>query len=76
VGDRSAPQLFWVIKNGINMTGMPSFGLAGAKDDDIWSIVAFLKFMPTVSEAEYQVWTAPAPTEDQSPAVVPKSANE
>jgi mono/diheme cytochrome c family protein len=76
VGDRSAPQLFWVIKNGINMTGMPSFGLAGAKDDDIWSIVAFLKFLPTVSEAEYQVWTAPAPTEDQSPAVVPKSANE
>ena len=42
VGDRSASQLFWVIKNGINMTGMPSFGLAGAKDKEIWSIVVFL----------------------------------
>jgi mono/diheme cytochrome c family protein len=76
VGDRSAPQLFWVIKNGINMTGMPSFGLAGAKDDDIWSIVAFLKFLPTVSEAEYQVWTAPALREDQSPAVLRKPENQ
>jgi hypothetical protein len=51
--------LFWVIKNGINMTGMPSFALAGAKDDEIWSIVAFLKKLPNVSEADYKVWTAP-----------------
>ena len=29
-----------IIKNGINMTGMPSFELAGAKDDEIWSIAA------------------------------------
>ena len=36
-------QLFWVIKNGINMTGMPSFAAAGAKDDELWSVVAFLK---------------------------------
>ena len=32
VGEISPAQLFWVIKNGINMTGMPSFALAGAKD--------------------------------------------
>ena len=24
--DRQPPQLFWVVKNGIKMTGMPSFG--------------------------------------------------
>jgi mono/diheme cytochrome c family protein len=52
-------QLFWVIKNGINMTGMPSFALAGAKDEDIWSIVAFLKKLPSISEADYKAWTAP-----------------
>jgi mono/diheme cytochrome c family protein len=33
VDHRSPAQLFWVVKNGINMTGMPSFALAGAKDD-------------------------------------------
>ena len=58
VDHRSPAQLFWVVKNGINMTGMPSFALAGAKDEEIWQIVAFLKKLPTVSEADYKSWTA------------------
>ena len=62
VSDRTPAQLFWVIKNGINMTGMPSFAIAGASDDDIWSIVAFLKKLPSVSEADYKSWTAAPPT--------------
>lgn len=53
----SAAQLFWVIKHGINMTGMPSFEQAGASDDEIWSIVAFVKKLPSVSEADYKAWT-------------------
>jgi Cytochrome C oxidase, cbb3-type, subunit III len=60
VGELSPAQLFWVVKNGINMTGMPSFALAGAKDDEIWSIVAFLKKLPGVSEADYKTWTTQA----------------
>ena len=60
VGERTPAQLFWVIKNGINMTGMPSFALAGAKDDDIWKIVAFLTKLPAVSEADFKSWTAQA----------------
>jgi mono/diheme cytochrome c family protein len=58
VKDLTPAQLFWVVKNGINMTGMPSFALAGVKDDEIWSIVAFLKKLPGVSEADYKAWTA------------------
>ena len=58
VGELSPAQLFWVIRNGINMTGMPSFAQAGARDDEIWSIVAFLKKLPSVSEADYKAWTA------------------
>ena len=61
VNDRTPPQLFWVIKNGINMTAMPSFAIAGASDDDIWSIVAFLKKLPGVSETDYKSWTATPP---------------
>ena len=57
VSDTSPAQLFWVVKNGINMTGMPSFAQAGAKDEEIWSIVAFLKKLPSVSEADYKAWT-------------------
>jgi mono/diheme cytochrome c family protein len=58
VDQRSPAQLFWVVKHGINMTGMPSFELAGVKDDEIWSIVAFLKKLPKVSETDYKTWTA------------------
>ena len=53
-------ELFFVIKNGINMTGMPSFAQAGAKDDEIWSLAAFVKKLPGVSDANYKAWTAGA----------------
>ena len=56
--DRTASQLFWAIKNGIKFTGMPSFGLAGVSDQDIWSIVAFIKALPNMSDADYKAWTA------------------
>jgi mono/diheme cytochrome c family protein len=66
VGEATPSQLFWVIKNGINMTGMPSFGAAGAKDNEIWAVVAFLKKLPSVSEADYKAWTTSAtPTQQQ-----------
>jgi len=55
---RTPAELFWVIKNGINMTGMPSFGLAGAKDEDLWKVVAFLKKLPEVKDEEFKAWTA------------------
>ena len=60
VDQRTPSQLFWVVKNGINMTGMPSFALAGAKDEEIWAIAAFLKKLPSVSEADYKAWTTSA----------------
>lgn len=58
VNDRSPAELFWVVKNGINMTGMPSFGAIEMPDGEIWQIVAFLKKLPTVKEAEFKAWTA------------------
>ena len=67
VNERTPEQLFWVVKNGINMTGMPSFALAGAKDDDIWKIVAYLKKLPSVTEADYKAWTAPPPVPAAAP---------
>jgi cytochrome c553 len=71
VDDLTPSQLFWVIKNGINMTGMPGFGAAGATDEDIWAIVAFLKKLPSVSEADYKTWTAPPAAAAPSPAAAP-----
>jgi mono/diheme cytochrome c family protein len=56
--DRTASQLFWAIKNGIKFTGMPSFGLAGASDEQIWMIAAFIKNLPSISDADYKALTA------------------
>jgi mono/diheme cytochrome c family protein len=58
VGSLEPRELFWVVKNGIKMTGMPSFGAAGVPDPEIWSIVAFLKKLPTVSDTDFKAWTA------------------
>ncbi len=51
-------RIFWVVKNGIKMTGMPGFSMIGADDKEIWSIAAFVKMLPKVSDADYKAWTA------------------
>jgi mono/diheme cytochrome c family protein len=70
--DTTAAQIFWVVKNGINMTGMPSFGRVGAEDKEIWSIAAFVKKLPSVSDSDYKSWTA-APAPAASPAAAPSN---
>jgi mono/diheme cytochrome c family protein len=57
---RQAPigQIFWVVKNGIKMTGMPSFGRIGVGDDEIWRIAAFVRKFPNVSAADFKAWTS------------------
>ena len=50
---------FWVIKHGINMTGMPGFALIEVPDQEIWTIAAFVKKLPAVSEGDYKAWSAP-----------------
>ena len=58
VPNRDPRELFWVVKNGIKMTGMPSFGAIDVPDQEIWAIAAFLKKLPTVTDDDYKVWTA------------------
>jgi mono/diheme cytochrome c family protein len=59
--ERTPPALFWVIKNGIKMTAMPAFGSIGVDDKEMWSIVAFVRKLPNVSEADFKSWTSPPP---------------
>lgn len=56
---RSLSQLFWVIKNGINMTAMPSFGDIKVPDQEIWTIAAFVKQLPIIKDTDFKAWTAP-----------------
>ena len=47
----SEAEMFWVIKNGIKMTGMPAW--ADHSDEEIWATVAFLKKLPGMTTEEY-----------------------
>ncbi len=49
----SDAELFWVIKNGIRMTGMPAWGVTHG-DAELWDIVAFVKALPDISKEQYQ----------------------
>jgi mono/diheme cytochrome c family protein len=44
-------ELFWVLKNGIKMSGMPSWSDHG--DDELWVTVAFLEKLPFLAEPDY-----------------------
>jgi mono/diheme cytochrome c family protein len=46
-------ELFWTVKHGIKMTGMPGFGV-NHTDDELWGIVAVLARLPEMTAAEYQ----------------------
>ncbi|HET6567889.1 MAG TPA: cytochrome c [Rhodothermales bacterium] len=51
--DWSEKELFWTVKHGIKMTGMPSFGETHS-DDKIWAIVAFVRQLRDMSPQQYQ----------------------
>ncbi len=46
-------ELFWVIKHGIKMTGMPAWGPTHT-DDKIWAMVAFVKKVRGMTPAQYK----------------------
>jgi len=48
----TAAEMFWVISNGIRMTGMPAFGKSH-QADEIWPVVAFLQSARNITPADY-----------------------
>ena len=46
-------ELFWIIQNGLKMTGMPAFGNTHT-DRQIWSIAAFVRQLPKLDPAAYE----------------------
>jgi len=47
----SSAELFWIVKNGIKMTGMPAW--SDHSDEELWATVAFVKKLPGMSEQDY-----------------------
>jgi mono/diheme cytochrome c family protein len=51
-GNWKPNELFWIVKNGVRMTGMPAFEPVW-KDDDIWAVVAFVQKLPGMKDEDY-----------------------
>jgi mono/diheme cytochrome c family protein len=47
----SPAELFWIVKNGIKMSGMPAW--ADHSDEELWVMVAFLRKLPGMTQEEY-----------------------
>jgi len=47
-----ARELYWITRHGISMTGMPAWEFH-LRDDEIWSVVAFLMHMAALSPQDY-----------------------
>jgi mono/diheme cytochrome c family protein len=50
-GRYSPTELFWILKNGIKMTGMPAWN--DHDDEELWAVVAFLEKLPGMTEQDY-----------------------
>jgi cytochrome c1 len=74
----SPGEMFWTIRNGVKMSGMPAW--PDHSDEDIWNLVAFLQKLPGMSEQDYgtlvkeamdagghTIHGAPSPAGDCSP---------
>jgi len=47
-------ELFFVIENGIRLTGMPGWGGSKTSAEDSWKLVRFIRHLPQISEEEAQ----------------------
>jgi len=69
-GEWNEHELFWIMKHGVRMTGMPAFGTTHG-DAELWDMVAFVRLLPGMTPAQYREWldaARPAGAEDAAPA--------
>jgi mono/diheme cytochrome c family protein len=50
---RPPAELFWIIKHGIRMTGMPAWGPTHS-DEELWDLVAFVERLPGLGPDAYR----------------------
>jgi mono/diheme cytochrome c family protein len=50
---RSAGELYWTVKYGLKMTGMPAWEFR-LRESELWDLVAFLELLPSLSPASYR----------------------
>ncbi len=52
--DWSGKEIYWLVRNGIQLTGMPAW-VDNRPESDLWSVVAFVdRRLPTISREDYR----------------------
>jgi mono/diheme cytochrome c family protein len=69
----SNAELYWIVKNGIKMTGMPAWEFR-LSEDDLWSVVAFMRTLPRLSSADYRALVQTTPEAAIPTAQAPQGA--
>jgi mono/diheme cytochrome c family protein len=63
--DKSDGELYWIIENGIRLTGMPAWGKGGNDDTDSWKLVHFVRHLSQLTAEQLKEMAAANP---KSPA--------
>jgi mono/diheme cytochrome c family protein len=65
--DKTDGELYWIIENGIRLTGMPAWGSGGGNDADTWKLVHFLRHLKELTPKQLKEMAAQNP---RSPAEI------
>jgi mono/diheme cytochrome c family protein len=56
--DKTDGELYWIIENGIRLTGMPAWGAGGDNDADTWTLVHFIRHLRDLTPAHLKEMAA------------------
>ena len=70
-----AGEIFWVVKHGIKMTGMPAW-VYRLSDDEVWDVVAFVRAMPLMAPRDYAQLAASLPPAGSASVVARPSTDD
>src|SRR5580765_3834389 len=56
--DKTDGELYWIIENGIRLTGMPAWGSGGGDDLDTWKLVHFIRHLKELTPEQLKEMAA------------------
>lgn len=66
-------ELHWIVQNGVKMTAMPAWPVAG-REDEVWALVAFLEQLPMLPADYARLQQPPQQPGTAAPAVIAQCA--
>ncbi len=57
-------ELYWIIENGVRLTGMPAWGAGGDRDMDSWKLVHFVRRLKDLTPSDLEEMKALNPKTD------------